>query len=1251
MSRINLGTNVLAQLHVAWRVVVTGLVAATISLSINAAPADQNFNAQSVGSKGSNSVTIDGVIYSNNDIVNIQIVNDGDIATGADFALGFRSSGPNTSTVVGFKTSDGSEFKLNSFVVSTGLGGTTNLTIKGYRDTVEVVSTNYNLDGIFFGTFIAPANWEYIDEVRILGSDLDIDIDDIDFSPAVVPDTTPPTVSSVSSSTANGVYKAGDVISIQVNFTEIVNVISTPQLTLETGATDRTINYASGSGSTALTFNYTVQAGDSTSDLDYTGTGALNTNGGSIRDGAGNNATLTLALPGAANSLGANKNIVIDGVAPTVTFVSGSTANGIYRLGDVISIQVYFSEVVTVTGTPQLTLETGATDRIINYVSGSGTSTLTFSYTIQAGDNSSDLDYAGTSSLGLNGGTIRDAAGNNATLTLAIPGAANSLGANKNLVIDGVMPTVVSTAPSGGAVSTDTSVDFIVNFSESVSNISTDDFALGTTGGATGTIASVSASSGSSVTVTVSGIAGSGTIKLNVNASTNISDAAGNSGPAAFTSGTAHAVAIPTAPSAPTIGTATAGDGQASVTFTAPVSNGGSAITTYTATANPGGAFGTCAGPAACTASVTGLTNGTAYTFTVTATNSIGTGPSSGVSNSVTPKGSQTISFANPGARNFGTTPTLTATAASATGTNGLTVSFTSSTTGVCTITSGGALTFVTAGSCTINADQAGDAATSAAPTVAQTFTVNATVPGAPTIGTATAGNTQATVTFTPPASTGGAAILAGGYTATANPGGATGTGSGSPITVTGLTNGVAYTFTVTAANSAGTGAASAASNAVTPAAPQTITFNNPGAQSFGTSPTLTATSTSGLTVTFSSSTTGVCTVTSGGVLTFNAAGTCTINADQPGNTSYLPAPQVSRSFTVSPVVPGAPTIGTAIAGDTQASVAFTAPTSIGGSAITGYVVTVSPADVVPVIGASSPIVVTGLTNGQGYTFTVTAENVAGTGPASAASNSITPAATQTITFANPGAQNFGTTPTLAATADSGLTVVFTSSTAGVCTITTGGALAFVTAGTCTINADQPGNASYLAATQVTRSFAVNPVPSVTGTVPGMAGVATATLTGGGATCTLDPANTRFMAAVSLPAGRTAPNGGFEFRAAGCTGSVTVTLVYPDPLPAGVAFWKFGPATPAAASSWFQWTGASLSGDRRTVSYTIADNGVGDSDPAIGVLRDPFVPALGGAADAVGIPVDAPWALALISALIGWLGWRRSGRAAPAAQG
>ncbi len=769
----------------------------------------------------------------------------------------------------------------------------------------------------------------------------------------------------------------------------------------------------------------------------------------------------------------------MDSTAPTVSSVTASTANGTYKVGDSISIQVNFSEVVNVTGTPQLTLETGTTDRAVNYTSGSGTSSLTFSYTVQAGDNSSDLDYVSTSALALNSGTIRDAASNNATLTLATPGAANSLGANKALVVDGVTPSVTSTAPVGGAVSTDTSVDFTVNFSESVNNISTDDFALGTTGGATGTVASVSATSGSSVTVTVSGITGNGTIKLNLNGATNISDAAGNVGPAAYTSGSAHTVAIPTVPDAPTIGTATAGDGQVSVAFSAPGNNGGSAITGYTVTSNPGGFTNTGASSPIL---ITGLTNGTAYTFTVTATNGIGTGTASAASNSATPKADQTITFAQPSNYNFGTTPNLSATSDS-----GLTVTFSSSTTGVCTV-SGVALTFVSAGTCTIDADQAGNSATNAATTVTQSFTVNAVVPDAPTIGTATAGDAEATVTFTAPASTGGASILAGGYTVTASPGGATGTGSGSPVTVTGLTNGVSYTFTVTATNSAGTGAASAASNSITPASPQTITFNNPGAQTFGTTPTLTASSSAGggYVVTFTSSTPGVCTV-SGTTLTFVTAGTCTINANQAGDSSYLAAPQVSRSFAVSAIVPGAPTTIVATAGDTQASVAFAPPANNGGSNILGYVVSVTPNDVLPVSGAGSPIVVSGLTNGVTYTFTVEAENAVGFSPASSASNPITPKAIQTLTFLNPGSQNFGTSPTLTATSDSGLAPTFTSSTPSVCTITSGGLLSFVTVGTCTINADQVGNASYLAATQVSRSFSVNAV------VPGAPTIGTAT--------------------------------------------------------------------------------------------------------------------------------------------------------------
>ena len=90
-------------------------------------------------------------------------------------------------------------------------------------------------------------------------------------------------------------------------------------------------------------------------------------------------------------------------------------------------------------------------------------------------------------------------------------------------------------------------------------------------------------------------------------------------------------------PTAPTIGTATTASAtSATVTFTAPASNGGSVITSYTATSSPGGLTGTLAGATAGTITVTGLTASTAYTFTVTATNSEGTSTASAASNSIT---------------------------------------------------------------------------------------------------------------------------------------------------------------------------------------------------------------------------------------------------------------------------------------------------------------------------------------------------------------------------------------------------------------------------------------------------------------------------------------------------------------------------------------------------------------------------------------------------------------------------------------
>ena len=126
-----------------------------------------------------------------------------------------------------------------------------------------------------------------------------------------------------------------------------------------------------------------------------------------------------------------------------MTGVTSTTVDGSYKSGDVIAITVAFSEVVNVTGTPQLTVETGSSDVAVNYSSGSGSNTLTFNYTIGAGETSSDLDYVATSSLALNSGTITETGGTSAaTLTLPSPGASNSLGANKALRIDTELPTV-----------------------------------------------------------------------------------------------------------------------------------------------------------------------------------------------------------------------------------------------------------------------------------------------------------------------------------------------------------------------------------------------------------------------------------------------------------------------------------------------------------------------------------------------------------------------------------------------------------------------------------------------------------------------------------------------------------------------------------------------------------------------------------------------------------------------------------------
>ena len=221
----------------------------------------------------------------------------------------------------------------------------------------------------------------------------------------------------------------------------------TPTLALNTaGGPAGSASYTSGTGTSTLSFTYTVAAGQSANPLDAASTAALV---GTITDTVPNdpNAAVLTVATGSANAgaLANAKNIVIDAVAPTVTGISSTNANGTYGTGAVITITVGFSAAVNVTGTPTLALNTtGGPAGSASYTSGTGTSNLSFQYTVAAGQSADPLDAASTAALTLNGGTIDDTVTNDpnpAVLTVATGSAnAGALANAKSIVIVAVAP-------------------------------------------------------------------------------------------------------------------------------------------------------------------------------------------------------------------------------------------------------------------------------------------------------------------------------------------------------------------------------------------------------------------------------------------------------------------------------------------------------------------------------------------------------------------------------------------------------------------------------------------------------------------------------------------------------------------------------------------------------------------------------------------------------------------------------------------
>jgi hypothetical protein len=268
-------------------------------------------------------------------------------------------------------------------------------------------------------------------------------------------------------------------------------------------------------------------------------------------------------------------------------------------------------------------------------------------------------------------------------------------------------------------------------------------------------------------------------------------------------------------------------DGRIDLSWTAPANNGATISGYKIERSTDNIAYSTIVpntGTTATTYSSTTLNSAQIYYYKVSAINAAGTGDASAAASAT----ATTV----PAVPTIGTA--TCATGQAYTGSANVSVPFTPGTTGGKTVTYN-----VTSSSTATGSNSASPVTVSETvgnPTsTARTYTVIATnangssvassasnsvaaisVPQAPTIGTATGGNASATVAYTANA-TGGATVST--FTATSSPGSLTGTGS-SPITVSGLTNGTAYTFTVRATNSSGNSNNSSASNSVTPAIP-----------------------------------------------------------------------------------------------------------------------------------------------------------------------------------------------------------------------------------------------------------------------------------------------------------------------------------------------------------------------------------------------------------------------------------------------
>jgi hypothetical protein len=492
----------------------------------------------------------------------------------------------------------------------------------------------------------------------------------------------------------------------------------------------------------------------------------------------------------------------------------------------------------------------------------------------------------------------------------------------------------------------------------------------------------------------------------------------------------AWAIPAATMPASPTAVVATAGNASATVNWTAPSSVGGSAISRYTVTAadstTPAKGGQTCtwsSGPLSC--ALSGLSNGDSYTFSVTATNSLGTSVASNASSAVVPAvtvpSAPTALIATPGNTNVVLSWTAPANGGSTItgynvykGTTSGGENYAVAVNGT-TLVSGTTVTVSSLSNSqsyyfTVKAVNA----TGASSASSEVWAIpSGTVPSTPTAVAASPGHVSAIVSWVAP-NPGGAAITR--YTVTAadsttpSKGGQTCTWSSGPLScvLSGLSNGDSYTFSVTATNSLGTSAPSSASSAIVPTVTEPLAPTNlvatPGNHTVllsWTAPVSGGSIITGYNIYQGNSPGGESANAVNGTI-FVTNTSAIVSGLNNAHTYYFTVEAVnalgssldsSEVWAIPSATVAAVPMGViAIAGTNgTATIVWSVPMSSGGSAITGYVVT-------PYIGSSAQAAssfnstltaetVSGLAPGTSYSFAVAAINASGTGAASENSN------------------------------------------------------------------------------------------------------------------------------------------------------------------------------------------------------------------------------------------------------------------------